>query len=355
MVFTWHFIHVGNGHTGSPTIFPLSLLTQGHTGVALFMTLSGYLFAKLLDGKKINYVLFIRNRLLRLAPLLIIVIILVGFQYYALGLDLYSYAKSIRNGLIMPSLPNGGWSITSEFHFYILLPFLLLLSKKSKYLLILVLILAIINRIILYQIIGQIQTLSFLTIVGRIDQFLLGIIAFQFRGVIAGKNYLVFSILFMFAAFYWFFDLQGGFYNNPSYPSPSLIWIYMPTLEGLAYAAAISWYDNSFKHSTGRFSRFIALIGAYSYSIYLLHFFIVFNFSYIINRYFIDLSNIYLALLFSPVCFLIMVPIGHLSYRCIELPFFKFRTRYIVPEEPTTAPQISAEEGCLKNGSIALS
>jgi len=29
----------------------MALLDEGHTGVALFMTLSGYLFAKLLDGK----------------------------------------------------------------------------------------------------------------------------------------------------------------------------------------------------------------------------------------------------------------------------------------------------------------
>ncbi|MEP6933477.1 MAG: acyltransferase family protein, partial [Nitrospirota bacterium] len=53
MVFTWHFIHVDSGQFAPPPVFPLSLLTEGHTGVALFITLSGYLFAKLLDGKKI--------------------------------------------------------------------------------------------------------------------------------------------------------------------------------------------------------------------------------------------------------------------------------------------------------------
>jgi peptidoglycan/LPS O-acetylase OafA/YrhL len=52
IVFTWHFLHVNNGHHQTPPIFPLSFLTEGHTGVGLFMTLSGYLFAKLLDGKK---------------------------------------------------------------------------------------------------------------------------------------------------------------------------------------------------------------------------------------------------------------------------------------------------------------
>jgi peptidoglycan/LPS O-acetylase OafA/YrhL len=51
MVFTWHFIHGPAGDfpvpTGyAPAIFPLSVLDQGHTGVALFMCLSGYLFKK---------------------------------------------------------------------------------------------------------------------------------------------------------------------------------------------------------------------------------------------------------------------------------------------------------------------
>ncbi len=73
IVFTWHFIHVNNGQLAPPPTFPLSLLTEGHTGVALFMVLSGYLFAKLLDGKNIVYTSFFWNRFLRLAPLLLIV------------------------------------------------------------------------------------------------------------------------------------------------------------------------------------------------------------------------------------------------------------------------------------------
>lgn len=59
MVFTWHFTHATNGYPIPfdyvPRIFPFALLDEGHTGVALFMTLSGYLFAKLLDGKTINF------------------------------------------------------------------------------------------------------------------------------------------------------------------------------------------------------------------------------------------------------------------------------------------------------------
>jgi peptidoglycan/LPS O-acetylase OafA/YrhL len=106
----------------------------------------------------------------------------------------------------------------------------------------------------------------------------------------------------------------------------------MPTIEGIAYAIAITWYDNSFKHSTGKVSLFIAYIGTYSYSIYLLHFFVVFRFSNIINRNIVHLSNIYLTIIFSILCFFLMIPIGYTSYRFIELPFLKFRTRYIAAD-----------------------
>lgn len=59
IVFAWHFTHAANDYPVAfdyvPALFPFSILDEGHTGVALFMTLSGYLFAKLLDGKSIDY------------------------------------------------------------------------------------------------------------------------------------------------------------------------------------------------------------------------------------------------------------------------------------------------------------
>ena len=338
MVFTWHFIHVGSGQLAPPPAFPLSLLTEGHTGVALFITLSGYLFAKLLDGKSINYLSFIWNRFLRLAPLLTLVIFAVGFREYLSGKDLYHYVGSIFAGIVKPSLPNGGWSITTEFHFYLLLPVLLCLSRKSKYSLMVLLATAVLIRSLVYLGRGEIHTLSYWTIVGRIDQFLLGMLAYQFRSLITGRHMFVICSLVLFATFYWYFDSQGGFYKNPSYPSPSAIWIFMPTIEGFAYALMIAWYDNSFLHSNGKLSRFVSLIGIYSYSIYLLHFFLVFRVSRAISENLVDLSNIYLALIVSPICFLLMIPIGYVSYRFVESPFLKLRTRYILAEKANASP-----------------
>jgi peptidoglycan/LPS O-acetylase OafA/YrhL len=258
IVFTWHFIHVNGGSDAPPPMFPLSLLTEGHTGVGLFMVLSGYLFARLLDGKNIIYKQFMWNRFLRLAPLLIVVVILIGLKKYFSGQNILEYITTIFTGIVMPSLPNGGWSITVEFHFYLMLPILLLLTKQWKFSLLFIIGLAVLIRLLIHQEVGQIQTLSYWTIVGRADQFIFGILAFQYRHLVYKNHGMIFFTMLIFASFYWYFDSLGGFYRSPSYPSPSSIWVYMTTIEGLVYALMVAWYDISFRHSTGKVSRFIA-------------------------------------------------------------------------------------------------
>lgn len=332
MVFSWHFVTFDNFHMSSATVFPFSILTEGHTGVALFMTLSGYLFAKLLSGKEIDYLSFMRNRALRLLPLLLIVLLIVGVRHYFNGGDPSAYLKSVFAGLLKPTLPwiaTGGWSIVVEFHFYLILPVLLYCSKTSKYTLPAFLLFAVLGRYFLYLYLGEIQTLSYWTIVGRIDQFVLGIVFFQCRDSIKNRHGLAVAVLIAFALFYWYFESLGGFLAYPTYPSPSPLWVFMTTVEGASYGLLIAWYDNSFKHSRSFLSRFIAAIGTYSYSIYLLHFFLFAHMAEAVNRYLYELSNVYVALSFVPLAFLCMVPIGYLSFRFLESPFLRYRSSYI--------------------------
>src|SRR5262245_14811077 len=137
MVVAWHFMHVGGPVplAGAPLLFPLALLDEGHTGVALFMTLSGYLFAKLLDARRVDYRAFFWNRALRLLPLLLLVMALSGVRVLWAGGDLGAYALSIAKGVVLPTWPNGGWSVAVELHFYLILPLLLWLARRSSALL----------------------------------------------------------------------------------------------------------------------------------------------------------------------------------------------------------------------------
>jgi peptidoglycan/LPS O-acetylase OafA/YrhL len=353
LVVTWHFTHAATGYPIPfefvPAVFPLALLDEGHTGVALFMTLSGYLFAKLLDGRKISFSAFLRNRALRLLPLLLLVIALVGIQTVAGGGNAIAYLVRIAQGVALPTLPNGGWSITAEFHFYALLPFFLALLRRARGLLAWVLLIAILTRIVIYLAAGEVQSLAYWTIVGRIDQFLLGMLAWHYRSLFIGRHAFALASLLAFAVFYWYFDAAGGFYKFPSYPSSSPLWIVLPTIEGFAYAIAIAYYDNSFAHSSGRISRFFGLMGTYSYSIYLLHFFFVFRAARFVHEKVMPISDFYAACLWSGVFFLLLMPLGYLSYRFIEEPFLRLRRRYVVgrPEgqSPVSQPSLPARAG----------
>ncbi len=333
MVFTWHFTHGTSGYPVpleiAPDLFPLSVLDEGHTGVALFMTLSGYLFARLLDGRQIRYAPFLWNRALRLLPLLSVVVVIAGIRVVLRGESLVGYLGSLAKGVLLPSLPNGGWSITVEGHYYLVLPALLWMTRRSKLLPWALIAVAIALRFVIHHEQGEVQWLAYWTIVGRIDQFVMGMLAFTLRNHVAHRHVTVLLIALGFTYFYWLFDQEGGFYQRPTYPSPSPLWIVLPTIEALAYGVLIGWYDSSFAPSDRGVARFLSRIGAYSYSIYLLHFFVVFRGARFIHEQVMDISNFYVACAWAVPCFALMAIPGYLSYRFIEAPFLRLRKTYI--------------------------
>jgi len=328
LVFSWHFLHSGRGFPvpldAAPSIFPLSIINQGHTGVALFMTLSGYLFAKLLEGRQIRYGAFLWNRAVRLLPLLLLVVIRSGLK----AQDPKAFALEMLTGVVMPVLPNGGWSITAEFHFYLVLPLLLALGRRAPSLPLLVIAFALVLRTGLYAWRGEIESLAYWTIIGRIDQFVLGMVAYSFRHHMAGKHGRAFVVFLAFAVYYAWFDRIGGFAKNSASP----LCITIGTIEGLAYGALIAWYDQSFAPKASGFSAFFGKIGEYSYSIYLLHFFFTLQMTRFITAKIMDISNFYVGTAWSVVGFLLMVPIAWASYTFIEKPFLRFRKPYIITE-----------------------
>lgn len=332
MVFCWHFTRTGV-FTGywvevPEPWFPLSVFSEGHVGVSLFMALSGYLFAKLLSGQRIDYRQFLWNRFFRLAPLLLFLIVIVGVLEVGKGRDLLEYTQTMLSGFVLPTWPRGGWSITVEIHFYFLLPFLLALSRRWRFSLLLALLLAIAARALYFSQVGEVHILAYNTIVGRIDQFLLGILAFQHRQWIVRHWLAALTVLLGFLLFYRFYDSVGGF-SYGGYPSTSLLWVFIPAIEGLAFAVLIALYDNGMNHSHGPISRGVAEFGKYSYSIYLLHSFFVFEWFQWIDQNLIALDNINLALLFALLCYGLMFPIAWLSYRLIEQPFMRLRKSYL--------------------------
>ncbi|MES3001689.1 MAG: acyltransferase [Pseudomonadota bacterium] len=341
LVIVWHFNHGPIPFDYTPSLIPFALLDEGHTGVALFMTLSGYLFSKLLFRKSFDYAQFLKNRALRLLPLLVLAIV-AGAMNLGSARRLLTYGYSVVKGALLPTLPNGGWSVTVEAHFYLLLPILLALMKRSRLLLVAVLLIAIATRCAIYWYRGEVQLMAYWTIVGRIDQFILGMLAFSFRTRLAARHAAVFATGCAFLTLYWVFDLHGGFFANGGDPSPGAAWIVLPTLEGLAYAIFIAWYDTSFSPRSTGTSGILAKAGQYSYSIYLLHFFFVFDAAKFINEHVSDLSNFYWASVWALLFMFAMMPVGYLSYRFVEAPFLRLRRPYVTADRHQFVSPISS-------------
>jgi peptidoglycan/LPS O-acetylase OafA/YrhL len=309
-------------------LFTNSLLNQGHTGVALFMTLSGYLFTRLSDGRSINMPAFLANRGLRLAPLLGLVLLVNLVPTIASQPDVLGSAVfDILAGFVFPIWPYGGWSIAVELHFYMLFPLLLGFMKRDLRLLLAVVLAAMAFRACAWTIApDRMQDMAYWTIIGRIDQFVLGMVMARIGSFMAGRHLLAAAVALTFMMVINRFDLSGGFANETGL---SQFWIFWPTLEGLTYCLLIAWYDHSFRFPDTGVSRAIAKIGQWSYSIYLLHFFFVWRFVRWIDGSLFQIDSFVQALAVALVGFMIMLIPAALSYRFIESPFLRRRIPYL--------------------------
>lgn len=328
MVFCWHFIHGPEGipipFEGAPTFPFAALLDEGYVGVSLFMCLSGYLFARLLEGRSIYVGRFIAARCVRLFPLLIAVFVINILRVHLLGEDMGELLGRIAKGFVLPVWPNGAWTIAVELHFYILLPFILAARKKYRWALPLFVGLAILLRCAIFSATGETQDVSYWTIFGRIDQFLFGILAFDLRDKFKGNHIAAIAAAGALALGFYFFDRAGGFHDPALSVAP--IWIVMPTFEAITFAVLIAWYDNSFSPQ-GRISDWIASIGFYSYGIYLLHFFLVFRMTRFAQTY-LPMEDFGTAVLVAVPAFLAMVPLAWIAYHVIEKPMQRFKPVY---------------------------
>ena len=210
LVVTWHFTH---GWAGAPVPFneapELGLLDEGHVGVSLFMTLSGYLFAKLIAGRTIDYGAFLWNRALRLAAA-------ARGGVARRRVDPLRGSEATISSLAPGAgpaqcFPTAAGRSPTEMHFYLVLPLLLWASARWRWAPLALVAVALCLRVGHHC--GRdlsVQDAAYWTIIGRIDQFAFGIFFYQ-RGV-SGR----------FAAagggrrsslFYAAFDAAGGFYG----------------------------------------------------------------------------------------------------------------------------------------------
>lgn len=335
-----------------------SLISEGSFGVALFMTLSGFIFAFGLYKKEVKLQGFFRNRLVRIYPLYIFLIFLSIYLYPSLQsnplesivLSIFPFfnlstemSAIITTGVIASA--GMFWTIAVECQFYLVFPFLMKFLNEHKFKLLWgIILLFTVLRLFAY-LSGDVNMSSFgyYSIFGRMDEFLIGMMAAYF--FIRKKKFLRRSprmhlalsttslILMLFiinrVRHYFGFAEFENFY------------VILPPIEGLVAAYFIISYVGIFQNKTSHWlSQLLAKLGELSYSMYLTHFMIIVAVVFKLSLPNV-LGNWWWSALFYGICLILPLTIGLslMTYNFIEKPFLQLRKKYVIDKKPEAAQQ----------------
>jgi len=307
-----------------------ALIIEGHTAVALFLVLSGFIFTYGSLDKTIIYHRFIINRLLRTYPLFVL-LLLTGifafperFEFTAFIQTLLGFGNA-HGAMDLKSFSAMFWAIAVEWQFYLVFPLLLLIFQRDGPWVLLGMIAVFIVLRSLAGLEGaNHRDLAYWTIIGRMDQFLLGILAAygykhwqEYLNIVRSALIIVLALAVLYG-----FHRLGGWPVNTSW---KILW---PTVEGLAWAGIIVAYLRISQRLPTRLSYWLTLPGLISYSLYLLHFSVI---SIIVERgaySAFGLSPAVAALLNTVLWLPLLCVLASLTYHCVEKPFLRLRLRY---------------------------
>ena len=200
---------------------------------------------------QIDYAQFICNRVLRIFPLFVFIF----FVSLSLNRDtfkpeqlLYFFVTNI--GLNAPTsayfITGAAWTISFEFSFYLIFPFLarFALANGLSYLVKLILILMIF-KVAGYSINEKSNLMYYSTLLGRLDQFLIGMLAAQVYALKkSSPKFTTLRLLIALLFLMLLIELQG-FWASFLSPNPkNLIWIVWPTIEAFAWVNVLLSYIN---------------------------------------------------------------------------------------------------------------
>jgi peptidoglycan/LPS O-acetylase OafA/YrhL len=316
-----------------------AVLYEGHTGVSLFMVLSGFIFTHMAYGRRLQYGRFLLNRILRIYPLLLTVfmagalvvgldspirdtlaVLTIPFQMYGPGSfwfvpDLYPFTTLF-------------WTIAPEFKFYLIFPLLLFgLNRYGAGLIVALIASAMILRVVIASFGVNAHDLAYWTIFGRIDQFLIGmLLAVYFLVKPAPRKFLLPAACVAVLAMQFSYNRAGGLEAEGTW---KLFW---PTVEALVWSAFILGYLQFASRLSAKISGALASIGEVSFSMYLLHVTVISAVMQLGPLSF-GLPPM-LAALVNAVILVMPLTLGvsFVTFRLIEQPFLRLRVRYVKGE-----------------------
>ena len=358
LVFFYHALYYGLALTGAPGwrfgSDPFTpLLYEGHTGVSLFMVLSGFILARGSLYRVVNYKQFMKNRLLRIVPLMTLVVI---FAIYGSRPD--SLSNIISPFLLLwntkihfndtTNLAGSIWAISVLFQLYLIAPLLFAFTSKDglKFLIPATVLILLLKLIVLKSLAATpdlMVEVPYYTIVGRLNQFLLGIgLAYffpRFSNYMRDKPrlalYLLAAAFAGILAFAFAINNGGGWARWQSWRG------IQQEIEAYIWAAFIALFIVVRPIRWAPVDFALRRIGTWSFSIYILHWplMVLFwdNFG---ARFAVGTVGSVTAI--NAVALMpIVLGISALSYFCVERPFLGLRGRYLIPDDAMSARPIA--------------
>lgn len=310
-------------------------LVHGSSGVSLFLILTGFLFCLIVKGgdKSIRYTGFIYNRILRIFPLMIFLVMIViccGRQQSS-PMDILRIVTLQLNtgnsstGWGHEFFPSGPiWTIAVEFQFYLIFPFLALFLKKYhiKYLFSLVVLMIIIKTNILVLKGGVFYWNLYHTIIGRMDQFIIGMIF----GYFYQKKYFTFmsqwkfQFIFLSLSIFILTLLFKCFSYTVLYGALSF------TIEAICWGTVAVCYLTIKLPNIFLLNKVLSYLGMISFSMYLFHLPVGIMLNQIFHLNGPDILSI--SILQSFFRLPVIIFFSFCTFFIIEKPFMELRVKY---------------------------
>jgi peptidoglycan/LPS O-acetylase OafA/YrhL len=311
----------------------LALLEEGHTSVALFMVLSGFVFSVAALGREIAYGAYLKNRFLRIYPLYI-VMLCTGLSAFPAKYTFATVAQALLFQANYPGAVEVGsysvmfWAIAIEFQFYLVFPFLHRFMERDG----LPWVIASVALLFVLRWLAAVDSLnprdvSYWHLLGRLDQFLIGMLTARLfrRWERLPIGWGLPSML----AFTLMLGLLVGFNQLGGYPLNAWWKIFWPCIEALGWASVLLTYTLFAKRVPAFLSKPLAALGTISYSIYLLHFICVMElprwFPFVPGAHPNVASQLYTLKVVLPA----LLPFAALTYYVVERPFLNMRVSYL--------------------------
>ncbi len=309
----------------------VTLVQEGHSGVGLFIVLSGFILSVGALDNVVDYRRFLWARILRIYPVFLLLLVAASAASHAtIGQFFSSLLPLPVEGGVQTPLTSMFWAVAVEFQCYLVFPFLIAFSnaRGTRYLAAAVCLLVLLRLTAVFGTNANPRDLAYWTVLGRGDQFIIGIMLARLARmdlVSERTRRLLFPLAVGLALFgLWLFNRLGGWIDV----SPRKT--FWPDVEGLMWAFFIWTYIPFSGWLRSPAKSLLLRFGIISYPAYLIHYGLI---NVVLNKglFFPLTGNGYLDAVIETA--LIVLPLtivlGALLHVVVEKPFLEMRPKYI--------------------------